>query len=240
MGSRAHSRSRHVFPVTNACRPELVEGRFFSLGLSGGQGFDTLGPADKGLPERGEMATVLATRRLTAHPDSPVPPIQIDVKATLDGSDILRLDYDIVGAIADLLLPPPAIPERKGELWRHTCFEAFVALGDGAGYVEFNFAPSRHFAAYRFEGYRQGMHSALDLPAPDIQTEMEGNARFLLTAWIDLRPLNTAGATALGLSAVIEARDRSLSYWALAHPPGKPDFHNSDCFTVRLAAPTVA
>jgi hypothetical protein len=39
------------------------------------------------------------------------------------------------------------------------------------------------------------------------------------------------------LSAVIEAKDGSKSYWALAHPPSKPDFHNADCFTARLAAP---
>ena len=32
----------------------------------------------------------------------------------------------------------------------------------------------------------------------------------------------------LGLSAVIEASDATLSYWALHHPPGKPDFHHAD------------
>jgi hypothetical protein len=31
----------------------------------------------------------------------------------------------------------------------------------------------------------------------------------------------------VGLTAVVEARDGSLSYWALAHPPGKPDFHSA-------------
>jgi hypothetical protein len=203
-----------------------------------GQGFDKLSPCGRvGLPQGDEMVTVLAKRRLMEHPDTPAPPIHIGVEATLVGSDILKLDYAVVGAIADLLLPPPVIPARQDKLWRHTCFEAFVGFGDGAGYIEFNFAPSRHYAAYRFEGYRQGMQPALDFPAPDIHSEMDGNARFLLTAWIDLKPLNTVGPTTLGLSAVIEARDKSISYWALAHPQGRPDFHNSDCFTVRLAAP---
>ena len=40
----------------------------------------------------------------------------------------------------------------------------------------------------------------------------------------------------LGLSAVIEEADGRLSYWALAHPPGKPDFHHSDCFALELPA----
>ena len=40
----------------------------------------------------------------------------------------------------------------------------------------------------------------------------------------------------LGLSAVIEEKDGGTSWWALAHPPGKPDFHHDDCFAARLAA----
>ncbi len=38
----------------------------------------------------------------------------------------------------------------------------------------------------------------------------------------------------LGLSAVLEMKDGSLSYWALAHPPGKPDFHHPDSFALTL------
>jgi hypothetical protein len=33
---------------------------------------------------------------------------------------------------------------------------------------------------------------------------------------------------------VIEAADGSLSYWALRHPPGKPDFHHRDAFALEL------
>jgi hypothetical protein len=35
---------------------------------------------------------------------------------------------------------------------------------------------------------------------------------------------------------VIEAIDGTLSYWALAHAPGSPDFHHLDCFALELAA----
>ena len=40
----------------------------------------------------------------------------------------------------------------------------------------------------------------------------------------------------LALSAVIEELDGTKSYWALAHPPGKPDFHHPDCFALTLEA----
>ena len=39
---------------------------------------------------------------------------------------------------------------------------------------------------------------------------------------------------AIGLSAVLEQQDGTKSYWALAHPPGAPDFHHPDCFVARL------
>ena len=38
----------------------------------------------------------------------------------------------------------------------------------------------------------------------------------------------------LGLSAVLEERDGTKSYWSLAHSSEKPDFHMCDCFVGKL------
>ncbi len=38
----------------------------------------------------------------------------------------------------------------------------------------------------------------------------------------------------LALSAVVEDDSGTLSYWALKHAPGKPDFHHSDGFVLEL------
>ena len=46
-----------------------------------------------------------------------------------------------------------------------------------------------------------------------------------------------SGEWQMGLSAVIEERDGTKSYWALAHAPGPPDFHNRNCWIARLPAP---
>ena len=46
-----------------------------------------------------------------------------------------------------------------------------------------------------------------------------------------------ADASAAGLSAVIEEKDGTKSYWALAHGGGAPDFHAPACFALPLAAP---
>ena len=45
------------------------------------------------------------------------------------------------------------------------------------------------------------------------------------------------GELRMGLSAVIEEEGGVFSYWALAHPPGAPDFHHAACFAARLPAP---
>jgi len=37
-------------------------------------------------------------------------------------------------------------------------------------------------------------------------------------------------------STTFEETNGRLSYWALAHPPGKPDFHHPDCFALELPA----
>jgi hypothetical protein len=33
---------------------------------------------------------------------------------------------------------------------------------------------------------------------------------------------------------VIEETNGNKSYWALAHPPGKADFHHADCFALEF------
>ena len=48
-------------------------------------------------------------------------------------------------------------PARTDELWRSTCFELFLRFDDDERYVEFNFSPSTRWAAYAFDGYREGM-----------------------------------------------------------------------------------
>ena len=50
--------------------------------------------------------------------------------------------------------------------------------------------------------------------------------------------LTGGGASALhlrlGAAAVLEDDNGRLSYWALCHPPGKPDFHHPDGFVLEL------
>jgi len=136
-----------------------------------------------------------------------------------------------VGAPASrFAMPEGEQPGRAEELWTTTCFEVFLRANDSQSYREWNFAPSGSWAAYDFSDYRSGM-AAADVAEPYVRFE-DNMTWFALGATIAV-PACTRWQ--LGLSAVLEERDGTKSYWALAHPPGdKPDFHAADCFAARL------
>jgi hypothetical protein len=156
--------------------------------------------------------------------------IEVEVARPRPGNLVLR--YVVIGTISDLRMPPVSGSTRADKLWRHTCFEAFVRAPPAAAYYEFNFAPSTQWAAYWFTGYRSGMSVATDVSAPCF--EVQSNAEcYNLLASLELNRLSSLASDPvwrLGLSAVIEETNGNKSYWALAHPPGKADFHHPDCF----------
>jgi hypothetical protein len=172
-------------------------------------------------------------RSLRLHPDSfcaAATRIEVDVARPRPGS--LMLSYGVSGKISDLRLPPVAAAARADELWRHTCFEAFVCPSAGPAYYEFNFSPSTQWAAYRFDSYRGGMRVAAEIGAPRIEVRSD-EATFTLQAALELDGLSSP--LHLGLSAVLEETNGRKSYWAVAHPPGKADFHHADCFTLEFS-----
>lgn len=151
------------------------------------------------------------------------------IEVRLARTQVLTLRYVVTGRVDRILMPAPAEPSRADELWKHTCFEAFVRPPASEAYTEFNFSPSTQWAVYRFTGYRRDMQIA-----PDIVPRIEASAsadRYELSATV---PVSVPDGCRLGLSAIIEEKDGAKSYWALAHPPGRPDFHHDDSFAYDL------
>lgn len=172
----------------------------------------------------------MTRHRLIPHPDFPPLAVRgVTVDVTGDGG-VFELIYRVEAA-GEVIWPEPAIPARKDGLWQATCFELFLKPDGGSAYVEFNFAPSREWAAYAFDAYRAGMRDLACAAVPKIERRREG---------VDVRcDLSTSSREAMGmaLTAVIEERGGRRSFWSLAHAPGAPDFHHDDCFVARLPAP---
>jgi len=171
---------------------------------------------------------------LTLHPDSRCAAVTaIEAEVERPEAGLLSLRYVVTGDMRGVVLPPPAAaPERTDELWRHTCFEAFIGAPDQAAYAEVNLAPSGQWAAYRFDSYRAGM-APLEPFAPPGISMTRNDEGLELTATLRLDDL-AGWRWRLGLSAVIEEVGGQISYWAAAHAPGRPDFHHRDGFAVEL------
>lgn len=166
---------------------------------------------------------------LIPHPETGCDAVTgLTVEVVRDDPAMLSLRFVLSGDLERLAIPSAAASLRTDGLWKHTCFEAFVGGPDGA-YAEFNIAPSTAWAAYAFDGYRQGMRP-LNIAAPEIA--MTRSADQLEVAVV--LPLSMAGPRQLGLTAVIEDQAGRTSYWALAHPTERPDFHHPDGFVLRI------
>ena len=173
---------------------------------------------------------------LACHPQTPARAIRgIDVAVGGAGTGILTLAFVLEGDLSGVRIPESRPSRCTHGLWQHTCFEAFVMAGEGPGYYEFNFSPSREWAACAFRGYRDGGELEVAL-APGILVCRTGD-RLELEAGIRPDCLPPGRSLRLGLSAVVEDADGVLSYWALRHPPGKPDFHHTDAFALDLVLP---
>ena len=187
-------------------------------------------------PPSVQLKYVMNRVNLIHHPATPQSSVR-KITAIINGgaNETLEIQYALDGKIDELWIPPTRSAQRKDNLWQHTCFEAFIAAPDDSSYIEFNFSPSGEWAIYTFDTYRSGM-TAIDATPPIVT--MHGNTnRLQLNANIEVSslPLLTSKSTLrLALAAVIENRHGDFSYWALAHPPGKPDFHHADSFALTL------
>lgn len=185
-------------------------------------------------------------RALTRHPASPIG-VELQLTASVSRTHSAHhatapgwcLRYEVRGETAGLRIPEPLPPSQADGLWQHTCFEAFVGVQGEQAYREFNFSPSGQWAMYAFSSERVRDHpteAALQQMAPEITwTSTPGvdvlQAWLPASAWAEgagLMPLQ------VGLSAVMQGMDGSVSHWALHHPKPHPDFHHRASFILTV------
>jgi len=175
-------------------------------------------------------------QELIPHPSDPESPIKrlLSGCARIAGGAI-SFRFIAQGEIRQLQIPSDGEGRRRDELWRTTCFEAFLKRPDG-GYLELNFSPSKDWAAYDFSDYRKGMTDSGSIASIEILTDhfedalmVDTKVRFAAN-WA----LSESGSLAIGLTAVMEDISGRKSHWAILHPAEKPDFHHPDGFVYRL------
>jgi hypothetical protein len=176
--------------------------------------------------------------------------LRVAARAWLEGDAIL-VEHRVSPASELILRDNPGIPMElsggeasevgahplwRDELWRGTCFEAFVARPDSPGYVEINASPLGYFAVYSFDGVRAGMRPLASAEVV-VRSHEEGGALVVRTR-AELRGAALPGLSVplcVGLTAVLEVRELGLRYFALSHAGPKPDFHRPETWSVELA-----
>jgi hypothetical protein len=208
-----------------------------TLNILGTRGARAIPGMRSGRARRGLQCAMpnLATHQmpLVAHPTTQSGAIEsLDVQLSVPSPGILTLGYTLRADMSRLRVGPEGVPGPADDLWKHTCFEAFVQPAGSLGYYEFNFSPTRQWAVYRFDSYRKGM-TPMDMAnppnisirrAPDC-LDLQATFRLPISAGID-----AAQRPKLALTAVVEEDSGRLCYWSARHPQGKPDFHHPDGF----------
>ncbi len=175
---------------------------------------------------------------LNCHPQTPSAAVHgISARVGREPGDRLAVTYILEGDFNRLRVPAPRAPGIASRLWEHTCCEVFIACKGLPAYYEFNFSPSGEWASYAFDGYRSPRAGESKTGELDPQVVVRGAASKLeLDAVIrlDRIPALQGVPLSLSISAVVEDSAGALSYWALRHPAGKPDFHHSEAFALEL------
>lgn len=168
-----------------------------------------------------------------------IPAISLTGRVTLD-NHALTVSYALTGEMESVLFPPvSAVPSRKDELWKGTCFEFFLGIKDQPGYWEFNISPSGDWNVYRMDAYRRiGFREERAISGLPFELRKESDG-FLLEVSVDLISLLQGKAELqMGITAVIQVKGGGETYWALAHPAPYADFHLRESFILPLAGQT--
>jgi len=176
---------------------------------------------------------------LLCHPSAHLEPARALNVHVGRSADELLMTFRLDGDLGRIRVPAAHQPRIASDLWRHTCFEVFIAFERQPAYHEFNFSPSGEWTVYAFSGYRAGGPLADETLRPRIDVRFDGG-RLELEARVRLSTLSVIHPSSplrIGLAAIIEADDGTLSYWALRHQGDKPDFHDADTFALLLGPP---
>lgn len=155
----------------------------------------------------------------------------------------LVMQYRLQGSLDDINLSSMssiAKADRRHELWHHTCFELFFTTPGKAGYWELNLSPSGCWNVYHFAGYRTGMRQETTITPPLCRT-VKGADILIMSCTLNFSTIiDDACHLDIGVAAVIEAADGSISYWALDHCGPQPDFHDRRSFLLPLPGLTAS
>jgi hypothetical protein len=168
---------------------------------------------------------------------SPVEGISVFAGAQIQGQN-LYLNFELKSetgySLPEIFLDLPELSRvRKMELWKETCFEAFLPISGTEGYYEFNASLSGDWDLFAFDSYRSGMRrvelSGSSVPRLQFRESHPNEFRIGFILPLDELPSFQA-IQRVGLTLVLKVGE-TFTYWALHHDGAKPDFHLRTSFS---------
>lgn len=170
---------------------------------------------------------------LKSHPKAPCSWVDAVTVSWTRSSTGFMITYRLSGDLSKLVWPAQGGGQRRDELWKTTCFEAFFRAQDSEHYVEFNFAPNGDWAAYQFSGHRSDQ-TRLTCSEPIVDSSLNQNTAIVQVTLPEGLPAQGDHPILFGPTAILEATDETHSFWALHHALIKPDFHHIETFKITL------
>jgi hypothetical protein len=116
---------------------------------------------------------------------------------------------------------------RQQELWKHTCFEAFLRVEGRSEYFEINISPGLGWNVYEFQSYRKPQpptESQGLVPEKILWKDSVLEAHFQ-HSWKSGIQINASVCSILNVS-------EQTFYFSQKHSSQKPDFHQPDSFSL--------
>ena len=166
--------------------------------------------------------------------------VQFDVSGSLQlYKTHIDISFQVTGNIESLQIPAKSLtPSRKDNLWENTCFEVFIAKPERADYWEYNISPSQNWAVFHFTEYRLSKNDELSIGNIDVTTHFTPPNQYTIQSQLPLVEALYAKNLQVGISTILQDREKTIYYYALAHQRQNPDFHVRDSFTLLLNAQT--
>jgi hypothetical protein len=156
----------------------------------------------------------------------------ISTTLTTSNHDI-SAEFMLQGDTSAISWPAPSAEVKLGhDLWKHTCFELFLAEPNSLAYWEYNFSPSRQWSIYAFKDYRQPAPFPIT-HTPIIEPPQLSDTAFTMQVRFNLEPQLINKLLIIGVSAIIETTDGERHFYAIKHCGSKPDFHLRESFVLQ-------
>lgn len=162
----------------------------------------------------------------------------IQVQASIKrNQNILVVEYTLIDPQDKIFVSPDMFTNKRQKgLWKSTCFEIFwkPSVSKNNAYWELNLSSDLNWNVFVFDDIRKPVEKE-DLNVKDISFSRKNSKPHQFFIELDLGQCGLGDQKIkLSLTTVLEHKNKTKSYWALAHKGSAPDFHNMESFIITI------